>query len=68
MPVKNGTFYMLNYILPILAVLLGYIIVTLFKVKEKDSLKLLLAFSGAFLLSITVFNLFPEVYHHGNPK
>ncbi|MEL4307840.1 ZIP family metal transporter [Joostella sp. CR20] len=59
---------MLNYILPILAVLLGYLIVAFFKLQEKNSLKLFLAFSGAFLLSITVFNLFPEVYHHGDPK
>ncbi|QLE01575.1 ZIP family metal transporter [Galbibacter sp. BG1] len=59
---------MLNYLLPILAVLLGYVFVLVFKFKEKNSLKLLLAFSGAFLLSITVFNLFPEVYEDGDPK
>ncbi|MDG3583386.1 ZIP family metal transporter [Galbibacter pacificus] len=59
---------MLNYLLPILAVLAGYLFVLIFKIKEKHTLKLFLAFSGAFLLSITVFNLFPEVYHHGDPK
>ncbi|MCF8715009.1 ZIP family metal transporter [Joostella atrarenae] len=59
---------MLNYLLPILAVLIGFLIVVLFKFNEKSNLKLFLAFSGAFLLSITVFNLFPEVYHHGDTK
>lgn len=55
---------MLNYLLPILAVLAGYLFVLIFKFKKKRSLKLFLAFSGAFLLSITVFNLLPELYHH----
>ncbi|MCM5664285.1 ZIP family metal transporter [Galbibacter mesophilus] len=59
---------MLNYFLPILAVLLGYVFVLVFKVREKNTLKLFLAFSGAFLLSITVFNMLPEVYEHGNAK
>jgi zinc transporter ZupT len=59
---------MLNYLLPILAVLAGYIFVVIFKFKKKHSLKLFLAFSGAFLLSITVFNLLPELYHHHTDK
>lgn len=59
---------MLNYLLPILAVLAGYIFVVVFKFQKKHSLKLFLAFSGAFLLSITVFTLLPELYHHNKEK
>tara|TARA_R110002049_G_scaffold293294_2_gene478224 strand:+ start:1132 stop:1803 length:672 start_codon:yes stop_codon:yes gene_type:complete len=56
------------YILPILGVLLSFIFVLVTKPKNKETFKLLLAFSGAFLLAITVFELFPEVYGDGNPK
>lgn len=55
---------MLTIILPILSVLLGYLIVWFLKPKQNKTLKLLLAFSGAFLLSVTVFHFLPEVYHH----
>jgi zinc transporter ZupT len=50
------------YILPLLAVILGYIVALFLKPKSKKNLKLLLAFSGAFLLSLTVMHLLPEVY------
>ena len=59
---------MLNIILPILAVVIGYIFVLVFKPSKQKNLKLLLAFSGAFLLSITVFNFLPEVYNNNNSK
>ncbi len=40
-----------------------------FQPSNQKNLKLLLAFSGAFLLAITIFNLLPEVFeHHGNHK
>ena len=56
------------YILPLLSVILGYVIAIFFRPKSKKNLKLLLAFSGAFLLSLTVMHLLPEVYeadlHH----
>ena len=52
----------MNYILPLLSVLLGYGLALFLKPKDKKRLKLLLAFSGSFLLSITVINLLPEVY------
>ena len=58
----------MNYILPLLSVLLGYAIALLLKPKGKTNLKLLLAFSGAFLLSLTVMHLLPDVYGSGNPK
>lgn len=50
------------YTLPLFSVILGYLAALLLKPKNKKSLKLLLAFSGAFLLSLTVMHLLPEVY------
>lgn len=50
------------YILPLLAVIIGFIIALFLRPKSKKNLKLLLAFSGAFLLSLTVMHLLPEVY------
>lgn len=50
------------YILPLLAVLIGFTIALFLRPKSKKNLKLLLAFSGAFLLSLTVMHLLPEVY------
>jgi zinc transporter ZupT len=52
----------MNYILPLLSVLLGYAIAIGIKPKDKQNLKLLLAFSGSFLLSLTVMHLLPDVY------
>ncbi len=59
---------MLNFILPIVTVLIGYVFVLVFKPAKQKKLKLLLAFSGAFLLSITVFNFLPEVFNNNNSK
>lgn len=58
----------MNYILPLFSVLLGYAIALLIKPKGKNNLKLLLAFSGSFLLSLTVMHLLPDVYQSGDPK
>ena len=56
------------YLLPLLSVVLGYVIALLLKPKNRKNLKLLLAFSGSFLLSLTVMHLLPDVYqsieHH----
>lgn len=57
---------MINYILPIIAVLSGLLFVMFFRPRKKSNLKLFLAFSGAFLLSLTVFDLLPEVYDHSD--
>lgn len=54
------------YIFPLLAVFLGYLISLLLKPGSSLGFKLLLAFSGAYLLSVTVFELLPEVYHTGD--
>jgi zinc transporter ZupT len=56
----------MNYLFPLLSVLLGYGISLFLKPKNKTNLKLLLAFSGAFLLSLTVIDLLPDVYASKN--
>jgi zinc transporter ZupT len=56
----------MNYLLPLFSVLLGYGVALFIKPKNKTNLKLLLAFSGSFLLSLTVMHLLPEVYESHN--
>jgi zinc transporter ZupT len=56
----------MNYILPLLSVLIGYIMALVIRPKSKTNLKLLLAFSGSFLLSLTVMHLLPDVYESKN--
>ncbi len=56
------------YLLPILAVILSFIFVYFTKPKNEKSIKLLLAFSGAFLLALTFFELLPDVYEDLSPK
>ncbi|MFD2518848.1 ZIP family metal transporter [Salinimicrobium flavum] len=53
------------YFLPMLAVVAGFIISLFIKPSSSSRFQLLLSFSGAFLLSITVFELLPEVYESG---
>jgi len=58
---------MLYLLLPFLSVILGYLIATFFRPKSKKNLRILLAFSGSFLLALTVSHLLPTVYesaHH----
>jgi len=56
----------MNYLLPLFSVLIGYFIAFFLKPKSKTNLKLLLAFSGSFLLSLTVMHLLPDVYESHN--
>ncbi len=56
----------MNYLILFSAVAIGYIVALCFKSKEIKQMTLLLAFSGAFLLSITVFELLPEVFNTPN--
>ncbi|RYJ51040.1 ZIP family metal transporter [Flavobacterium petrolei] len=58
----------MNYLLPLLSVLVGYIVAMIIRPKNKTNLKLLLAFSGSFLLSLTVMHLLPEIYESANPN
>ena len=58
----------MNYLLPLFSVLLGFGVALFLKPNNKTNLKLLLAFSGSFLLSLTVINLLPEIYESQNSK
>ncbi|MEG9326932.1 ZIP family metal transporter [Salinimicrobium catena] len=53
------------YLLPLLAVVTGFGISLFIKPSSSTGFQLLLSFSGAFLLSVTVFELLPEVYTSG---
>lgn len=57
---------LLPFLLPLLSVLMGYAFALFLKPEAKRNLKLLLAFSGSFLLSLTVMHLLPEVYEAHN--
>ena len=59
---------MISYLLPLLAVVIGVTIALLTKKLKSIYTKLLLSFSGAFLLALTLFDLLPEVYHHIDAK
>lgn len=56
----------MNYLLPLFSVLIGYSIALYLKPNNKTNLKLLLAFSGSFLLSLTVIHLLPDIYESHN--
>ena len=52
----------MTYLYLFLSVAIGYLAALFFKIKEVGQIAIFLAFSGAFLLSITIFELLPEVY------
>ncbi len=56
------------YVILFLSVVIGYTLALLIKGKELKHIAIPLAFSGAFLLSITIFELLPEVYYHPNKE
>jgi zinc transporter ZupT len=56
---------MMSIYLPILAVFLGFILAYFIKTKTKN-IALLLAFSGGFLLSVTILELLPDIYKNGD--
>lgn len=60
--------YAFVFLAPILAVWASYIFVFLVQPKDKKNIKLLLTFSGAFLLALTFFELLPEVYNGHDPR
>ena len=57
-----------DYLLPFYAVVFGILIASITKTKKRLNTKLLLSFSGAFLLALTLFELLPEVYNHLDTK
>ncbi|WP_019039355.1 ZIP family metal transporter [Psychroflexus tropicus] len=54
----------MNILLPVLAVLIGFGI-SYFVYKKSVTINLLLAFSGSFLLSVTVLEFLPAIYNTG---
>ncbi len=56
----------MTYLILFGAVVIGYIIASLLKTKEVKQMSIYLAFSGAFLLAVTIFELLPEVF--ANPS
>ncbi|MGB0444149.1 MAG: ZIP family metal transporter [Flavobacteriaceae bacterium] len=56
----------MNIILPFLSVLLGAVLVSFGLTKSQKRVRLLLAFSGAFLLSTTITALLPEIFTHAD--
>lgn len=52
----------MNYLLLFLAVVTGYIVALILQKKDLKNMEVFMAFSGAFLLSITVFELLPRVF------
>ncbi len=58
----------MRYLFLILAVLLSFGFVAIVKPKKTLGLQLLLAFSGAFLLALTIFDLLPEAYNASDPR
>ncbi len=58
----------MNYILLFLAVAVGYITALFLNKKEMRNMEVFLAFSGAFLLSITIFELLPHVFENPSKK
>ena len=57
-----NVFLFMSYLLPFLGAIMGMLIVYVVRPKKLLAFKLILAFSGAFLLGITIFHLMPEVF------
>lgn len=56
----------MKYIITFSAVIFGFLIALFLKPQKKKNIKLLLAFSGAFLLSLTVLHLLPELFQEAH--
>src|SRR4029453_10703259 len=53
----------MDYLLLLSSIVLGALCVFLFKLYEPRHVKLLNAFTGAYLLCLTLLHLLPELYH-----
>lgn len=62
----------MDYLLLLSTIVLGVCAVFLFRLNEPRHVKLLNAFTGAYLLCLTILHLLPELYHghggHGAPS
>ena len=57
-----------KYLFPVYAIIIGVAIAFFTKQQKSNSTRLLLSFSGAFLLALTLFDLLPEVYGNLDAK
>lgn len=48
------------------SVIAGAVIVEIFKPKKSKNIQLLLTFSGAYLLAVSMLHLLPEIFHHNS--
>jgi zinc and cadmium transporter len=58
----------MDYLLLLSSIVLGALSVFLFRLHEPRRVKLLNAFTGAYLLCLTILHLLPELYHTGGPS
>ena len=58
----------MEFVLPFFAVLIGAGIALVINDHKSSTIRLLLSFSGSFLLAMSLFSLLPEVYEHMNAK
>ncbi|NAS13343.1 ZIP family metal transporter [Poritiphilus flavus] len=58
----------MTYLLLVLSVLVPFGFVYAFRPEKGEGMRLLLAFSGAYLLALTTFELLPEVYQNSDAK
>lgn len=52
----------MSYVLLFLSVVVGYVVALYLQKKDKRNIEVFMAFSGGFLLAITVFELLPHVF------
>jgi len=50
------------------SVIAGAIIVETFNIKKSKNIQLLLTFSGAYLLAVSLLHLLPELFEHNTSK
>jgi zinc transporter ZupT len=53
----------MTYLILFLSVAVGALVVLFFQPRDRRNVKLLTAFSGAYLLTVTVLHLLPEAFH-----
>ncbi|MEM7381308.1 MAG: ZIP family metal transporter [Bacteroidota bacterium] len=58
----------MTYLLLVLSVLVPFGFIYAFRPEKGEGMRLLLAFSGAYLLALTTFELLPEVYQNTDTK
>ena len=58
----------MDYLILLSSIVLGALTVFVFRLYDAKHIRLLNAFTGAFLLSLTMLHLLPELYHEHGPE